>query len=362
MVPAAGPMLPPPPPGRRRRIWPWWLASGVFVSLAAAVFGAFHYHVPYYEFHPGSARPTEPLVLVDGVETYESDGIVSFTTVSLRASTLGSRVLAYFDDDVEVVDESVVLGDQTPSENRSFNQQLMDTSKQDAIRNALVALGYDVPITITGIVVVAIEPGSAADGALALGDTIVSVNGEALDEAGDITRIMTGKAPGDTVTLVVEPPDRSASRTIDVVLTAAPDDAGRGIIGVSLQPREPNYEFPFAIDIDTGNVGGPSAGLAFTLGVLDVLTPGSLTGGQRVAVTGTIDTAGNVGPVGGVPQKAAVVADNDYDVFLVPSSEADQVRARTGDDVQVIPVDTLSEALDALESIGGSGLGTDTGP
>jgi PDZ domain-containing protein len=102
-------------------------------------------------------------------------------------------------------------------------------------------------------------------------------------------------------------------------------------------------------------VGGPSAGLAFSLGVIDVLTPGELTGGERVAVTGTIDGNGDVGPVGGVAQKTAVVVDEGYDVFLVPRSEVEVARRRAGDHVRVVGVDTLREALDALESLGGSG-------
>ena len=111
------------------------------------------------------------------------------------------------------------------------------------------------------------------------------------------------------------------------------------------------------VDIDSGNVGGPSAGLAFTLAVLDVLSPGELTGGLDVAVTGTIDGEGNVGDVGGVRQKTAAAIDEGYDVLLVPSAEFEEARERAGGAIEVIAVDTLREALDALASLGGSGLG-----
>lgn len=364
MVPGedAGVREPPAvPPAARPRRWLWWTLGGVLLSVVAAVIAAFNVRIQYYEFHPGSARPTASLVVADDVELYEPASDIAFTTVSLRRSTVGSYVLAWFDDDVEVVEERAVLGDRTPSENRQFNLQLMDTSKQDAIRVALLELGYDVPVDIDGVVIIGVEAGSPAEGVLEPGDTIVSIDGEELAQLDDTSRILAQKGPGTAVTLGIRPPDDSDTRTVDIELAAAPDDPGRGFIGVRLQPRNPAYEFPFPIDIESGNVGGPSAGLAFTLGVLDVLTPGELTGGMQVAATGTIDAAGNIGEVGGVPQKTAAVIAAGYDVFLVPSAEYDQAVERAGGDLRVIPVDTLREALDALASLGGSGLGTTSG-
>lgn len=337
-------------------MWPWWVAGGSLFALVAVVIAALTITIPYYEFRPGSARPIAHLVEASGVETYPPESDIAFTTVSLKRSTIATYLQAMLDDDIKIVEEDVVLGDRSPNENRQFNLQLMDTSKQDAIRVALLALGYDVPITISGIVVVRVQEDSGAEGLLSVGDTVVSIDGEPLGLAGDVTRIMTPKRPGDVVTLGVEPPDRSEVRTVDVTLGANPEDPDRGFIGIELQPRDPDYQFPFAIDIDSGSVGGPSAGLAFSLAIIDVLTPGELTGGLQVAVTGTIDGAGNVGQVGGVEQKTAVVLDDGYDVFLVPSAEVDEVRARAGDNLQVVAVDTLEDALDALASLGGSGF------
>ncbi|MGK2930877.1 MAG: YlbL family protein [Acidimicrobiales bacterium] len=349
------------PVASARRWWPWWLAGGMLLALAGVVLAALTVRIPYYEFRPGSVRPTDSLIEVEDVETFPPDHDIAFTTVSLRQSTLASYVWAWFDDDIEVVDDEVVLGDRSPDENRQFNLQLMDTSKQDAIRVALLELGYDVPVTIDGVVVFEVEEGSAADGVVGIGDTIVAIDGQPLQDTDDLTDVMAGKAPGTQVTLDVEPPDRSEVRTVDVVLGADPADPDRGLIGVRLQPRDPQYQYPFPVDIDSGTVGGPSAGLAFSLSVIDLLTPGTLTGGFDVAVTGTIDGAGNVGPVGGATQKTAAVVDEGYDVFIVPSREVDEVAARAGDDLEVIGVDTLREALDALASLGGSGLGTEAG-
>ncbi len=352
---------PPTPdaPISRVRTWPWWLAALLFLGTAAALFAAFTVEIGHFEFRPGSARPTAELVSVGAdVPTHPPAGEIAFTTVSLRQSTVASYVWAWFDDDVQVVADELILGNRSPQENRQFNMQLMDTSKQDAIRVALLELGYEVPVSIDGVVVVGVQDGSAAEGLLEQGDAVVGIGGEPLDDIDDVTRIMAGRAPGETVQLTVEPLQDEEPEQVDVVLGASPDDPARGLIGISLEPRSPAYAFPVDVDIDSGNVGGPSAGLAFTLAVLDVLTPGELTGGLDVAVTGTIDGAGNVGDVGGVRQKTAAAIDEGYDVFLVPSGEYQEAAERAGDALEVISVDTLRDALDALASLGGSGLGT----
>lgn len=349
---------PPDAPVSRRRTWPWWLAAVALLGTAAALFAAFTVQIGHFEFRPGSARPTTDLVDVgEGIEVHPPAGEIAFTTVSLRQSTVASYVWAWFDDDVEVVADELILGNRTPQENRQFNLQLMDTSKQDAIRVALLELGYEVPVTIEGVVVVAVQEGSAGDGLVEPGQAVVAIDGEPLDDIDDVSRIMDAKAPGDTVVLSVEPPERGDVTEVPVVLGPSPDDPEQGLIGISLEPRSPAYDFPIDVGIDSGNVGGPSAGLAFTLAVLDVLTPGELTGGLDVAVTGTIDGAGNVGDVGGVRQKTAAAIDQGYDLFLVPSGEFQEAQERAGDALEVIAVDTLADALDALESLGGSGLG-----
>jgi PDZ domain-containing protein len=135
----------------------------------------------------------------------------------------------------------------------------------------------------------------------------------------------------------------------------APDDATRAILGFVPEERIPvgGFDFPVDVSIDSGSVGGPSAGLAFTLAVLDVLTPGELTGGRRIAVTGTMSLDGTVGPVGGAVQKAVAVRKAGYVAFLVPPDEYKDVQATVGHDLRVIPVGTLQDALDALKSLGG---------
>jgi PDZ domain-containing protein len=329
------------------------VAAGLLVST---IVGAAVLPVPYVALKPGSARPVTEQVLVEGVPSYPPKESIAYTTVSVGGTTLIEALLGWLDDDVDVVPEEVIQGDRSAAENRRYNAQLMDTSKMFAITVALQHLGYDVPIRTTGTVVREIAPDSPAASVLQVDDVVVAVDGEPLDVPGEIVPLLQPGGPGASHTLTVERPAGSAT-TIDVVATtvAAPDDPQRAIVGIRApEDRITSFEFPIDVTIDSGNVGGPSAGLAFTLAVLDVLTPGEITGGHRVAATGTMALDGTVGPVGGAAQKAVTVRDAGYEVFLVPSDELEEVRATVGDDLRVIAVDTLAEALDALDSLGGN--------
>jgi PDZ domain-containing protein len=336
------------PARRRRRIWPIALT----VLVVAFIVGAATVPLPYYAYRPGSVRDTEPLITVADEQTFPSRGSISYTTVSLRQSTLFGMLAGWLDDDVDVFPREKVLGDRNAEENRSLNLQMMDTSKQVATQVALERLGHPVDVSITGETVVDVLPDLPADGVLEPGDTITAVNGEELDEPDDLTRLLADDSPGDEVTITVEPTTGSP-REVELALGADPDDPHRAIIGIQVTGRGIDFDFPVDVAIDTGDVGGPSAGLAFTLAIIDDLTPGDLTGGADVAVTGTINSDGTVGPVGGTGQKAAAVRAQGYDVFLVPSDDYEAARRHAGD-VDVIAVDTLDEALAALGDLGGN--------
>jgi PDZ domain-containing protein len=366
MVPprAGTPGWPPSPPPARGRRLAWWL-GGLVALLVAAAIGSLFVRLPYYALAPGSVRDTGPLIEVDGVETFAPDGQVEFTTVSVRGRlTVWGALAGWLDPAVSVVPEDQVLSDRTPEENRRINLQLMDTSKQVATLVALRELGYPVELLGSGALVVQVQEGEPADGVLEVGDTVVAVEGEPVELATDLVDAISSRAPGEVVELTVEPHGRSAPVDREVELGSRPDDPDAAFLGVVPQTRDPDFVFPFPVEIDTGSVGGPSAGLAFTLGLLDVLTPGELTGGERVAVTGSIDPSGAVGTIGGVEQKAAAVRDEGIDLFLVPSAlpEAELAAARRqgGDEVEIVPVDTLDEALRALDRFGGDALALGT--
>ncbi|WP_334143168.1 YlbL family protein [Rhabdothermincola sp.] len=355
-------IVPPPSPGepgpvgaprpRRARVVRIWIAVGVVVSmLVAGTVAAAFVQVPYYLISPGAARATEPLISVEGATTYPSDGSIDFTTVSLRRASALEALMGWLDPTVDVVDEEQILGGQTEQENREATQQEMSDSKQVASAVALEALGYDV-IRGTGAVVRGIVEGSPAAGALQVGDVIVAAGDQPITLSSDLARVTRSMKPGEPLGLLVERGGEGEAQALTVVLAPRPEEPDKGFLGVSTTTRDLSFQFPFSVQIDSGSVGGPSAGLAFTLGIIDVLTPGSLTAGKRVAVTGTIDPNGFVGPVGGVEQKTVAVRRSGAELFLVPTSEVDLARKYAGD-VRVEGVDTLDQALRVLASVGG---------
>jgi len=349
------PEAPPDPVatgGRPRRRWIAFVVA--LVLLVSAVIGAALIPVPYVALRPGAVRSVSERVSVDGAPSYPPSESIAFTTVGLRRTSLLEAFVGWLDDEVDVRPEEVILGDRTRDENRRYNAELMDSSKLVATAVALDRMGEAVTITTTGAIVRGIAEDSPAAEALELDDVIVAVDGEPVDEIGVVGDLLQAGGPGASHTLTVERPAGSDTRVdVDVTTIAAPDDPSRAIIGIDPEDRISAFDFPIDVTIDSGAVGGPSAGLAFTLAVLDVLTPGELTGGRKVAVTGTMDLDGRVGPVGGGAQKGFAVRDAGYEVFLVPSDELDEVREAVGDEVDVIAVDTLGEALEALQSLGG---------
>jgi PDZ domain-containing protein len=295
---------------------------------------------------------TEPLITVSGAEVYPSDGSIGYTTVSLRQATLLGLAQGWLDDDIDVVPRDDVLSGRDVNENRELNLQMMTDSKEVATFVALDRLGYDVSMMV-GQAVSDVVPDSPADGLIEPGDVITAIDGEQFDDPDDLSRLLADEAPGDQVTVSLQTaPGRGED--VELALVASPDDPSRAIMGVQVAPVAMDFEFPFPVTIDTGDVGGPSAGLAFTLALIDDLTPGDLTGGADVAVTGTIQPDGSVGPIGGAGQKAAAVRRDGLDLFLVPSDDYDDAVAHAGDDLEVVAVDTIDEALEALGDHGGN--------
>jgi PDZ domain-containing protein len=311
--------------------------------------------VPYRVVRPGNTRPVTEQVLVEGAPSYPPAESIAYTTVSVGSATLFEALAGWLDDDVDVLPAEVVDQGRSEDESDRYNAQLMDTSKIKAIVVALERLGHDVEIRTTGTVVRGFAEDLPAAEVLELDDVIVAVDGQPVDEIDEVGELLQPGGAGATHTLTVERPPGSANHVeVEVTTVAAPEDPERAIIGIATEDRIVGADLPFDVTIDSGPVGGPSAGLAFTLAVLDVLTPGELTGGHKVAVTGTIELDGSVGLIGGAAQKGITVRDSGYEVFLVPEAEVDEVREAVGDDVRVIGVSTLDDALEALDSLGGN--------
>jgi PDZ domain-containing protein len=341
---------------RGQRALQLWIAGGCVAVLAAFVFVAVAIPLPYTTQDPGSATQVGPLMSVKAgtVPFFPPKSSVAFTTVSQREATFFDLLRGWIDDDVDVYSNDFLYGGSSRTETRFVNAGLMNASKVKATTVALRRLGYDVAVRTNGTIVRQIGPSSPAAGVLQLDDIITKVDGEPVDLFGEIRDLLQAGGPGATHVLTVERPPASGTFVeVPITTVAAEGEPDRAIVGITPEERLGSVDLPFTVDIDERRVGGPSAGLAFALGIIDVLTEGELTGGHKVAITGTIDFDGTVGPVGGAKQKSAAVRNAGYEAFLVPPAEADEVRAAIGDDVTVISVSTLQEALDALASLGG---------
>ena len=350
-----------PPVAVRLRWHPLFLVLGAALVVVALLVGAAGVvRAPYVVFAPGNAFDTAPAISTPGTESYSSDGEVLFLTVSLRGATrrVGyvEAALGWLQGDHDVAPRRAIIGDQSGAENRQQNLQMMTSSQEVAAKVALDHLGYDVPEEGSGAQVLSVVQGAPVASVLDPGDVIVGVDGTTVDLDAQLRSALDGKAPGDEVSLSVERHGEGEAEDVTTTLVADPEDASRALLGVGVATRDLSYDLPFPVTIDTEDVGGPSAGLALTLGILDHLTPGSLTGGQDVAVTGTIEPDGTVGDVGGVAQKAIAAEDAGAELMLVPDAEVADARRLASDQLQVVGVSDLDDALAALAAAGGNAL------
>ena len=314
--------------------------------------------VPYFSQSPGSATPLESLVVVEGAPSYPSDGEVYFTTVRLTGElSVLEYIGAWFDSSVELVESKQVLQGQTREEQRAHNLALMTESQEVAKRVALSYLGYDV-IRPNGALIAGVVEGSGAQDVVKAGDVVVEAGGVEVTERDGLVDQIQARSPGDTLDMVVMRPlsvDESERIEVSVVLGASEAD-GTTQMGVQVSTAIKLVPLHFDIQVDTASVGGPSAGLALTLSMFDLLTPGDATGGVEVATTGQIDLAGNVLPIGGITQKTHAVRRAGIDLFLVPVANYDEALAASGGEVEIVAVENFLEALTVLSERGGNGL------
>jgi Lon-like protease len=328
---------------------------------------------------PASAESVNERVvfgdLPDEVKRFETSGDFFFVTVSAPEQSLLSWFAGRDDPAIDLLTAEDKFGVRTPSQRREAALQQMRTASQEAQFVALTAAGYEPEISLGEVVVEEVlcreigDDGLCAefypsDLAIDPSDTILEADGIELNSVEDLSAVLEGKMPGDTIDLKVRRPEVGILN-VTVELAASPDDPTRTIVG--FRPFDTRVvSLPFEVDIDTGRIGGPSAGLAFALALLDELTEGELTGGRNIAVTGTISLDGSVGPIGGLSQKVNAVWQHHVDVFLVPASQRelaegeDELRKKLIDaghgDVEIVPVATLEEALQVLEDLGGDPL------
>lgn len=335
---------------------------GAFIFAAVAI----PISMPYYALSPGPVADVSDYVSVADPST-TTKGELLFLTVSLQEVNVVEWVAAKLDSHVDLAPrENIRPAGVSQEELRRQNLDLMQRSQENAKFVALQYLGYDVTYVGSGALVNSTIEGSAADGVLQAGDIIKAVNGEEVEFSTDAVDLIGGRAPGDELVLTIEradPNDPDTVETIEVPLVLGPyryvdengeelDDPNRGMAGVMLRDAHVDIVFPVDVEINSQNIGGPSAGLMFTLEIIDELTEEDITHGYRIAGTGTINADGEVGAIGGMRQKTFGAIDAGAQYLLVPADNYDEAVAAAGDDIEVVSVDTLQDAMTFLNSLG----------
>lgn len=367
-----------------------WLSLAIAVVLIADVLALLDTSAHgYYIFSPGTAptittsnlcrSPQQggDLVLPDGTpcarlevpagKAHSISGRLYMVDVLVGPATpleyLLDKIglLNAVNDGAQLVPRGAVLGSTPQSQLGCQDTQQMQGSTSSAAVVAVRRLGYKVTENDLGAQLYQVQPGSpAAAAGLQCADVITALDGVPVHTANQLVADLHAHKPGDKVSITVRRQDsRGANHTLELnarlegtpALPPQKADPSKPFLGIVAQ-TDTTFTLPFDVNIDVGDIGGPSAGLALTLGLLDVLSGGQLTGGHRVAATGTISFDGTVGDVGGVAQKAFAVRKAGAQVFFVPSQELAAARSQAGS-MKVYAVSSLEQTLQILKSLGG---------
>src|SRR5579875_564947 len=333
----------------RRSLTLFISGGAVIVALVAAML----LPVPYVILGPGPTLNTlgkdsggKPLITISGHRVYPSSGHLNMVTVTYQGGpgnefNVFTALRAWLDRTEAVVPESEIFAPgQSQQQVQQQDQVEMTGSQQDATAAALHQLG----IGYTSVVAVAgTEKGMPADGVLKAGDVITALDGQKVTSASQLTSLIKGHAAQGMLHLTIV--RGGTTRRVEV---GTKQVGGRPVIGILVQPQ---YRFPFKVNISIGDIGGPSAGMMFALGVIDRLTPMNLTGGRFIAGTGEISPNGTVSPIGGIQQKMVGARDAGATVFLTPAANCSDTRGAVPAGLKIVKVSTLSGAVSDLEAL-----------
>lgn len=318
--------------------------------LAALIATVALVKVPYVRYQPGltvdvlGAEGGKDIIKVQGARTYRDDGQLRLTTVYVSPPDGGVGVFtaldAWLDPEDALYPYDTVYPDNESQEDADQRSSAQMVSSQDtAVAVALSEMGYDVPQTAE---VLAVSEGMPADGKLKVRDRLLRIGDTRIRSVEDVFTAVGSAEAGTPLEFVVQ--RGSERRTVSVTPKSTPDGPKVGVVpGIG-------FDFPFEVSVALDpNIGGPSAGLMFSLGVYDVLTPGSLTGSRTVAGTGTIDAEGRVGPIGGIQQKIVAAEDAGARLFLVPPDNCAEAMSAPAGDMRLVRTPTMSAAVKAVE-------------
>jgi PDZ domain-containing protein len=299
-----------------------------------------------YIFLPDPPRAVDPLVEVPGEKNPDPDeqGGIYMVDIFVRKASLLERLIPGIHDGASLVPAKAVNpSGVSESERVRQSRDEMSQSQKIAAAVALRYLGKKVEVHETGVEVTTVFSDTPAEGKLHAGDVIVEANGKPVKTVDELRRTMEAVKPGEAVTFGV----RREGEVTDVRLetVADPDNKDRAVVGIGID-QSAAIDLPVPIKIDTGSIGGPSAGLAFALDIVDELGK-DVDDAKKIVVTGALDLDGRVVPIGGIKQKTIAAREADADLFLVPDENAADAR-RYADGLEVIPVTTFREALSVL--------------
>jgi PDZ domain-containing protein len=310
----------------------------VVTGLALSLIPSDHYIVL-----PDRARPTDPLVRIPGEESQDEEDIY-MVDVRIGRASLFERLFPWTKEGADLLPERAVNpAGVSDRQRRQSSLNDMSRSQLIAITVALRELGRNVEVDESGAEVVLVQPDSPADGVLEVGDVIVEAEDQEVESIQGLQRALSDVEPGQDVELAVQRGDERVQVTSGT--RAAPDEPDRAVMGVQVQDAL-DFEFPVDIEIDAGNIGGPSAGLAFALDIIDELGD-DVDRGRKIVATGELALDGEVLPIGGVKQKAIGAREAGADIFLVPDGNFEDAKKAT-DDLEIIPVSNIQEALSVL--------------
>ncbi|SFD82832.1 PDZ domain-containing protein [Lentibacillus persicus] len=314
------------------------------------------YKLPFYVYKPGGADALNAIVEV--AEGHQSEGDMHLVTIRGGQATPVQYIMAKVMPHQEIMPLREVRPEGV-SEDEYFHAQLqmMESSQEASTVVAYEAAGEDITIDYKGVYVVSVIDGMPADGVLQTGDRITAIDGNEIDESNDLIDYVDNKQAGDTITVKVEREQEVIEKRIQ--LKAFPDMDERAGVGIQLV-TDRNVEVDPEVNFSSGSIGGPSAGLMFSLEIYDQLTEEDLTKGYEIAGTGEVDYQGNVHQIGGVDKKVIAADREGCDVFFASDNKeaedsnyenAVKTAEEIGTDMKIVPVNTFQDALDYLQNL-----------
>lgn len=333
-----------------------WLFSGkIWIILLAMIVLAAFYKLPYYVSAPGSAEVISDYVEVE--DGNNSDGEFMFTTVRMGRANIYSYLWAKVADYHKIYRLNEVRSEEETDEEYAVRQlKMMDESQITAILNAYKKAGYEAKVRTNGIYILHVGKGTPAEGSLKAGDRILEIDGKTIASQQFFVDYVSGKEAGDEVKVKVEREDETMEKTLTLERLKETGKIGMGISLVEDRSVEADPEVKF----NTETIGGPSAGLMFSLEIYNQLTDEDYTDGKKIAGTGTISEDGKVGPIGGIDQKIVAADEEGAEIFFAPNEEGAedsdyQTALKTATDIDsdmvIVPVDTFDDAITYLEQL-----------